>query len=181
MSDSLAQAWPTAVAFVYPVGDPHDFARAESAHAGYTLLRGVSAAHDSTPPHQGVDLGNGSRGGIVRAAASGIVVRGRGDDWQDGYGYYVTLAHRLPDGSLIYTVYAHLAKGSVRPAAGRVVKAGQPLGRVGRTGRATTAHLHFEVRRCTDPGERWEKAPVEDPLVFLHEHIATREATTAGP
>lgn len=42
------------------------------------------------------------------------------------------------------TVYSHNSKNLVKP--GDVVKAGTPIALTGRTGRATTAHLHFEVR-----------------------------------
>ena len=171
VSDSLAGRWPVANAFRFPVGDRDDFSRpASPGESGYALLRGVISRSDSTAPHQGVDLGNGAGGGMVRAAAAGLVVRGRGDDWQVGYGYYVTLAHRLRNGSLVYTVYAHLATGSVRPRAGSCVESGDTLGCVGRTGRASTAHLHFEVRRPSDPAERWEKAATLDPIAFVRNH-----------
>jgi len=42
------------------------------------------------------------------------------------------------------TVYSHNSKNLVKP--GDYVKAGQPIALTGRTGRATTEHLHFEVR-----------------------------------
>ena len=172
VSDSLDRCWPVATSFRFPVGDPDDFSRpAGSGKHGYMLLRGVSAGSDTSAPHQGADLGRGLGGDLVRAASDGLVVRGRGDDWQAGYGYYVTLAHRLPDGSLVYTVYAHLAPGSVRRRAGAWVAAGEALGRVGRSGRASTAHLHFEVRRPSDPSARWEKAAVEDPIAFVRERL----------
>ena len=42
------------------------------------------------------------------------------------------------------TIYSHNCKNLVR--SGDVVKAGQPIGLTGRTGRATTEHVHFETR-----------------------------------
>lgn len=42
------------------------------------------------------------------------------------------------------TIYSHNSKNLVQP--GDEVKAGQPIALTGRTGRATTEHLHFEVR-----------------------------------
>ena len=51
---------------------------------------------------------------------------------------------RLPaDGT--ETLYAHLQYLYVRT--GETVQAGQILGTAGQTGRATGAHLHFELRR----------------------------------
>ena len=48
-----------------------------------------------------------------------------------------------PDGT--ETLYAHLQYLYVRT--GETVQAGQILGTAGQTGRATGAHLHFELRR----------------------------------
>jgi hypothetical protein len=175
---AIERSWPRAGAFLFPVGDVHDFSLpAPDGGAGYGVLRGVSRG-GSGGVHQGVDLGNGSGGGTARAAAAGVVVRGAGDDWQDGYGWYVTLAHRLPDGEVVYTVYAHLRKGSVCVSSGDCVSAGQPLGLIGRSGRATTEHLHFEVRLPHDPNERWEKTPIADPIAFVREHLPAHAADT---
>ncbi|MBI1799560.1 MAG: M23 family metallopeptidase [Candidatus Eisenbacteria bacterium] len=171
LTPRIESGWPWAGAWLFPVGDRYDFARPDSASAGYGLLRGVSAAGEKSAGHQGADLGNGAGGGSVRAAASGVVVRGADDDWQQGYGWYVTVAHRMTDGGLAYSVYAHLAPGSVALHAGDFVLAGQPIGRVGRSGRATACHLHFEVRLPRDPGERWEKTRVVDPLQFVRTRL----------
>lgn len=59
----------------------------------------------------------------------------------DGYGLTVLLEH----GRGWQTVYAHLQSAEIRP--GALVKAGEPLGRVGRSGSASTNHLHVELRR----------------------------------
>lgn len=57
-----------------------------------------------------------------------------------GYGNYVILRH--PNG--LETVYGHLNKHLVKPD--DVVKAGDPIGLGGSTGRSTGPHLHFETR-----------------------------------
>jgi murein DD-endopeptidase MepM/ murein hydrolase activator NlpD len=44
----------------------------------------------------------------------------------------------------LYTFYGHLESIAVR--VGDTVEAGDPLGRVGATGRVTRAHLHWAVR-----------------------------------
>lgn len=57
-----------------------------------------------------------------------------------GYGNYIILRH--PNG--LETVYGHLNKPLVKPD--QVVRAGQPIGLGGSTGRSTGPHLHFETR-----------------------------------
>lgn len=57
-----------------------------------------------------------------------------------GYGLLVTVEHAQG----ITTYYGHLSKILVQK--GQTIKAGEPLGLGGMTGRATTTHLHFEVR-----------------------------------
>ena len=49
----------------------------------------------------------------------------------------------------LVTVYAHNHKNLVR--SGQWVRQGTPIATVGRSGRATGYHLHFEVRRKTVP------------------------------
>ena len=62
-------------------------------------------------------------------------------DAATAYGVCLQLLH--PDGT--ETLYAHLQYLYVRT--GETVQAGQILGTAGQTGRATGAHLHFELRR----------------------------------
>ena len=56
------------------------------------------------------------------------------------YGNVIVVRH--PSG--LETVYSHNSKNLVQ--SGDTVKAGQPIALTGRTGRATTEHLHFETR-----------------------------------
>lgn len=90
--------------------------------------------------HKGVDIA-ASRGSVVRAAGDGKVVeatkRYRG---QSAWGKVVVIDH----GHGLVTRYAHLDGYVVNK--GDVVKAGDPIGAVGSTGRTGgRAHLHFEV------------------------------------
>jgi hypothetical protein len=167
--------WCWSGAWSYPVGDPFDFARDDGGSAiGYRANRNIIAGGG----HDGVDLSNRHGGGEVRAAAHGLVVDAGRRGRADGYGHRVVLAHRLPDGSLAYTVYAHLAGGSIRVRAGEAVHAGEALGKVGSSGRASAPHLHFEVRRPDGRTQRWEKTPVVDPLAFVAARLPRRRADT---
>ena len=71
---------------------------------------------------------------------------------ESSYGRIIEIAH--PNG--LSTVYAHNSANFVR--AGDKVKTGTVIGAVGRTGRATADHLHFEIRRQGVP---------RDPLPLL--------------
>lgn len=62
-----------------------------------------------------------------------------------GYGNYVVIRH--PNG--LETLYGHMSKHLVRN--NQIVKAGQPIGLGGNTGRSTGSHLHFETRLCGTP------------------------------
>lgn len=85
--------------------------------------------------HAGVDL-RAAYGHEVAAAQSGTVVHAgsHGD-----YGLSVVIEHRPG----VQTRYAHLS--SILVEVGERVEARQVIGRIGRTGRATGAHLHFEL------------------------------------
>lgn len=94
--------------------------------------------------HSGVDIKNGP-GTNVYAAFDGVVVQ---SGVFSGYGKCITLRH----GNGLETRYSHNSKNFVN--IGDKVKAGQVIGIVGRTGRATTEHVHFETRiagRAFDP------------------------------
>ncbi|BBL83271.1 hypothetical protein TthAA37_21560 (plasmid) [Thermus thermophilus] len=71
-------------------------------------------------------------------------------------GLGVVLRHRLPNGEVLLSIYAHMSEVHVRT--GDQVRTGQVLGLSGNTGCSTGPHLHFEMRRLR--GTSW---PVFDP------------------
>jgi Peptidase family M23 len=86
--------------------------------------------------HTGLDFG-GPRNAPIRATAPGKVVEaGRAS----AYGIMVVIDH----GMGIETRYAHLSRALVR--VGDKVATGRTIGAMGRTGRATGHHLHYEIR-----------------------------------
>ena len=50
-----------------------------------------------------------------------------------------------------FSLYAHLAPGSVAVTAGQRVSVGDVIGRVGHTGNSTAPHLHFQLMDSADP------------------------------
>jgi murein DD-endopeptidase MepM/ murein hydrolase activator NlpD len=87
--------------------------------------------------HRGIDV-KAERGTIILAAAEGTVVV---SGVEPRYGRVVKIEH--DDGFL--TVYAHNEENLVE--VGMRVGAGDPIATLGRTGRATAHHVHFEIRR----------------------------------
>jgi murein DD-endopeptidase MepM/ murein hydrolase activator NlpD len=177
-SISLAERWCWSGAWRYPVGGPRDFQQpGTGSSAAYRLNRNIGGPDSGTATHQGADLSCGRGGGPVCAAATGLVLVAARQGWNSGYGRHVVIGHRLGDGTLAYTVYAHLSQGTIRVRAGQTIAAGTLLGRVGSTGRATSPHLHFEVRLVEDPAGPWQEARVVDPVAF----VWARRAEEAPP
>ena len=92
--------------------------------------------------HAGVDF-IAPRGTEVHAAELGIVVYA--GDGMRGYGNVIVLDH----GEGVTTLYGHLE--AIRVESGGAVPAGAAIGTVGRSGNATTYHLHFEIRVDGEP------------------------------
>lgn len=86
--------------------------------------------------HTGVDI-KGVRNDTIRAAFAGTV---RMSKPYSGYGNCVVIRHK----NGLETLYGHNSRNLVR--VGDAVQAGDPIALIGRTGRATTEHCHFEVR-----------------------------------
>ena len=87
--------------------------------------------------HQGLDI-KVYIGDTIRAAFSGKVRVVKYD--ANGYGKYIVIRHN----NGLETTYGHLSKQIVSP--NQTVRAGQPIGLGGNTGRSTGSHLHFETR-----------------------------------
>lgn len=86
--------------------------------------------------HSGVDIKTKPNDDILAAFDGVVTFAGR----YSGYGNLVRIKH----GNGLETYYSHNSRNFVK--AGDRVKAGQVIALTGRTGRATTEHLHFEVR-----------------------------------
>lgn len=86
--------------------------------------------------HAGTDIKRQPGDPILAAFDGQVVLSGT------HYGYGLCIVVRHPSG--LETLYSHQSKNLVK--VGEWVKAGQKIGIVGRTGRATTEHCHFEAR-----------------------------------
>ena len=111
--------------------------------------------------HTGVDI-KMAKGDTIYASFCGIVSRAVS---YYGYGNMVVLEHV----NNIETYYAHLSDFLVKN--GDTIRYGQPIGLAGSTGRATTNHLHFEIRESGKP--------YDPELVFDFENSMIRESITS--
>ncbi|WP_343747845.1 M23 family metallopeptidase [Fluviicola sp.] len=117
--------------------------------------------------HNGIDL-NLRTGDTVKAAFSGRV---RYAKWNDGgFGNLVIIRHY----NGLETFYAHLSKHLVAPD--QEVKAGEPIGLGGNTGRSFGSHLHFEVRFYDSPMNPEEvidfaKKELKDENLLVHKRL----------
>ncbi len=89
--------------------------------------------------HKGLDI-KVYVGDTIRAAFSGKI---RIVNYEPkGYGKYVVIRHH----NGLETIYGHMSKHLV--VENQDIKAGEPIGLGGNTGRSTGSHLHFETRLC---------------------------------
>ena len=86
--------------------------------------------------HHGLDIA-GEMGELIRAGESGVVTT---VGYLPFYGNTVIIDH----GGGYKSLYGHTSEYLVKK--GDTVAKGQPIARVGSTGRSTGPHLHFEVR-----------------------------------
>lgn len=110
--------------------------------------------------HYGVDY-VAAIGTPVRAAQDGVVTALGNRPF---YGNQVRIDH----GHGVQTVYGHLLKFMPGLKAGSIVRAGTLIGFVGATGRATGAHLHFEVLANGKPVD-----PLRLTMAFAPDYLLT--------
>ncbi len=117
--------------------------------------------------HSGVDL-KARWGDPVGASQAGIV---QFAGWYHGYGNMIIVAH----GGGVTTHYAHLSSFDVE--AGAHVERGTIIGRAGSTGRATSPHLHYEVRLDGNPLNPFQPLALESSSDYFKQ---TRPTVDAG-
>ena len=127
-----------------------DLQKIEAEHWAYPLPGAkVISPYGGKRRHSGVDLKTRPNDEIV-AAFDGVVIAS-GPYY--GYGNCIRIKHAFG----FETLYSHQSRNMVKK--GDKVKAGQVIGLTGRTGRATTEHLHFEM---SFDGKRFDPAMIFD-------------------
>lgn len=91
--------------------------------------------------HKGIDI-SAPPGTVIRAPAAGTVTFAK---WFSTYGKTVEITH----GNGLKTRFAHMS--SIDVNVGDKLKRGDPVGKVGNTGRSVAPHLHYEVHKNGRP------------------------------
>ena len=114
-------------------------------YAGY-YLRPVLGGTRTQGLHgyNGIDIA-ASAGTPILASAGGTVIIVRDYGYNGGYGNYIVINHA--NGT--QTLYAHNSRNIV--SVGQYVAQGQVIGYMGRSGKATGSHVHFEIRGAKNP------------------------------
>lgn len=127
----------------YPVGKP-----AEKYYISSRFGRRQDPFKKTWARHYGLDMA-GWPGTAITATAPGTVVYA---GWYGPYGNMVEIDH----GNGFRTRYGHMRK--LRVKKNEQVDLGQQVGDMGKTGRATDTHVHYEV---------WFDDKVRDPMPFI--------------
>ena len=126
--------------------------------------------------HKGLDI-KVYIGDTIRAAFSGKIRIVKYEP--RGYGKYVVIRHH----NGLETIYGHMSKQLVTED--QEVRAGDPIGLGGNTGRSTGSHLHFETRLCgvaLNPALMFDfrNQDVVDDYYMFHKDSYQRESAVAN-
>ncbi len=138
------EKYPTAEDFCFPVGTqcqhPVGYYNAQGFHELNTSYGGYHLGED----WNGIGGGSSDLGDPVFAIGHGKVVFAK--NMNGKWGNVVIIHHRMKNGSLINSLYAHLRNMFVQ--AGSIVKKRQKIGEIGDANGIYKgkAHLHFEIR-----------------------------------
>lgn len=137
-----------------------DLQKIEKEHWSYPLPEAkVISPYGGKRRHSGVDLKTCPNDNVLAAFDGEVIASGP----YYGYGNCIRIRHAFG----FETLYSHQSRNLVKK--GDKVKAGQVIGLTGRTGRATTEHLHFEM---SFDGKRFDPA-----LVFDHTNRNLKAST----
>lgn len=170
---------PVSDGFDYPVGRTGRVTEAKDNDGWY------NAQDLGENNHLGEDWnsekgGNSDCGQPVYAASKGLIVFAA--DAGPGWGKVIILRHRLPDNTLVETLYGHLQ--SFTRTDGEVDRR-ETLGQIGDADGAYPCHLHFELRFADcpawgsiGPGYSSDSTGWADPSDYIDGHrILSRETT----
>lgn len=136
----------------------------------------ISFSRGFTSSHRGVDMAwNSNYGGQnapIYAPADGevvSVVNTKGNTWAKGVADWGNLV-KIKHATNVYTLSAHMLKGSIVVKVGQKVKRGDYLGKQNNSGYSNGAHDHFEVY-VGGAGTKWRVNPVDYCFAYPHQTV----------
>lgn len=139
----------TADGFDFPVGKPDGNGYAPS---GWEFLQWTGSVYHPGEDWNGVGGGDTDLGDPVYAIANGTVIDS--NYYSSSWGNIILIEHILPDGSKVWSQYAHLQNRLA--STGKEVSKGEQIGTIGKgAGDIYWAHLHFEIRTQYRSASAW--------------------------
>ena len=120
------------------------------------VFRATTGYWKGASPHSGLDIA-APTGTPIHAAAGGIV---QPFEHNPAFGLWTRVAH--DDGT--YTAYAHMSEQNPDLKWGQRIEAGEVLGYVGMTGKATGPHVHWALSKDGNFPKYKRGGPLMDPL-----------------
>ncbi|PQJ14238.1 MULTISPECIES: M23 family metallopeptidase [Nonlabens] len=136
----LDDSIPVAFHFDYPVGKPDAI--------GYYNAQPFGENYHLGDDWNAVTGGNSDLGDPIFAIGNGQVVVAK--DYSGGWGNVIVIKHRLKNGAIIESLYAHCRRMMVNR--NDIVKKGEQIGTIGNVNGLYKAHLHFEIRDSLNMG-----------------------------
>lgn len=185
--------------FDFPLGKPNGSGYGVECCGGLSFLEPYDYQGDGIPEfHPGEDWNNDSSGldygndyndagDPVFAISNGVIKYANYNS--ASWGYLVLIEHKLPDGSLYWSQYAHLASISDKfiSQVDVPILRGEELGKVGDYwhGSGNAYHLHFEIRKkfrgAADFVMNWSKEQVLEYYVNPSEFINSHRPLVSAP
>jgi murein DD-endopeptidase MepM/ murein hydrolase activator NlpD len=187
---AIVASQPISDGFGYPVGKPY---RTEAKDTdGYYDAQDFGDNNHLGEDWNGDGGGNTDLGDPVYAVSNGTITYAQNAG--QGWGNVIIIAHHLPDGSTVASMYGHLDQ--ILVSSGDVAR-GQQIGTIGRgfqygknkTGNdiydyTLSAHLHFELRTDASlgpgPGYSIDKTGRTDPSEFIDSHRVLMNISTSS-
>jgi hypothetical protein len=162
---------PVADGFDAPIGSPQERAGTQLWPGAWFDATPYGTRDDATGRwaiHTGADLNlpnDVDALAPVYAAADGIV---RASAAYPVWGTLITIEHKLPDGTRLWTRYAHLNEMTVQ--VNQAVQRGEMIGRVGNAFNRYAYHLHYDVA-VIDLGQNPADWPGDDQGRVLRDYV----------
>ncbi|HEY0322741.1 MAG TPA: M23 family metallopeptidase [Pyrinomonadaceae bacterium] len=159
---------PLSDGFDYPVGNSKRVSEANDGD-GWYVARAFGEINHLGEDWNKESGGNTDCGLPVYAVSKGTIIFA--GEAGAGWGKVIIIRHKLPDGTLVETLYGHL--NSIARASGDVERR-ESIGQIGNADGAYPCHLHFELRLSdcpswglTGPGYSSDRTGWTDPSDFI--------------